>query len=101
MTFDDKRRSYNRRIGIVLLLPCAITQHSHRRCRSLIITGRKGAAGESPNPESRKIISGNEFAAQRFRHVIAMAPAHAKLHTRRLERGHLIKLRGGGLHPKK
>ncbi len=74
MTFDDESRSDDRRIGTVLLLPCAITQHGYRWRCGLIVTGGNGAAGEGANAESRKVVAGDEFAAQWFGHGCRVCP---------------------------
>src|ERR1700758_2843693 len=93
MASHNARRPHDRRIGIVLLLPGAKTQHGYWRRGGLVVTGGDGAAGEGANAEGLKIVAGDEFTAQRFGQVIVFATAHAELYTRRLERGHLRELR--------
>ena len=68
MPLDDEGRSHDRRIGVVLLLPGAITQHGYRWRGGLIVTGSDGAAGEGANAEGREVVAGDEFAAQWFGH---------------------------------
>ena len=101
MPFDNEGRSYDRRIGIVLLLPGAITQHGNRRRGGLIVRGGNGAASEGADTERSKIVASNEFAAQGLGHVVSLTTAYTELHSGGLEGGHLLELRGSCLETQK
>src|ERR1700691_5816952 len=101
MPFDDEGRSYDRRIGTVLLLPGAITQHGNRWRGRLIVRRGNGAAGEGADTESSKIVAGDEFAAQGFGHVVPLAAAHTELRSGCLEGGQLLEFGGSRPETKK
>src|SRR5215469_11129348 len=98
MAIENHGRADHGRIGAILLLPSAITQHRDGRSRGLVVRGYHRASYESADSKSGEIVAADKFSTQRLSNAVGLATASGELGSACLECGELGELRGGFLH---